>query len=245
LGISRSNYYKYRGKADRDAIDAQLIQEAFEQSKGTYGTRRLEKGLRNKGIIMNHKKVQRIKKKYDIYPQSNKVANWRGKPIQQENVKKDLVKRHFKIDGKNKVWTTDITYLIFKGRRAYLSTIRDLGTRKVVSAVISHRNDNKLVLDTLSQAIKQAVDTRGVILHSDQGFQYTSWAYKNACQKAGIRISMSRKGTPIDNSPQESFHASLKKETIYNSYYSITSLEEYEKIVLEWIQFYNTDRIRN
>ena len=75
-------------------------------------------------------------------------------------------------------------------------------------------NDNKLVIDTLNEAIAKEKDVNGLILHSDQGLQYTSYEYKAICESNGIQISMSRKGTPIDDSPIESWHALLKKETL-------------------------------
>ena len=98
-------------------------------------------------------------------------------------------------------------------------------------------------MDTLNEAIAKEKDVNGIILHSDQGFQYTSFEYKAICAAKGITISMSRKGTPIDDSPMESFHGILKKETLYNNY--ITSLEEYTALVEDWIEFYNTKRIKN
>ena len=160
----------------------------------------------------------------------------------EDNVKPDLLKRNFNTDKPNKVWDTDVTYLIYKGARAYLSTIIDLYDRKVVAYKISKYNDNKLVMDTLNEAISKRKDVHGLILHSDQGFQYTSYEYKSICESNGIQISMARKGTPIDDSPIESWHSLLKKETLYN--YNITSLEEYITLVKEWIEFYNNDRLK-
>ena len=86
-------------------------------------------------------------------------------------------------------------------------------------------------------------DVKGLIIHSDQGFQYTSYEYKAVCESNGIQISMGRKGTPIDDSPIESWHALLKKETLYNN--NITSLQEYIQLVEEWILFYNTTRLKS
>lgn len=240
LDISRQTYYKIRQIPDKDLDDFQLIKSVFESSKGTYGIRRIEKGLKQQGILMNHKKIEHLMKKYSLHPRYLKKRPWRKYRRVEENVKHDLVKRHFHPEKPRQIWTTDITYLILKGRKAYLSSIRDLNTGNIISFKISHRNDNPLVLDTLEAALKEVQP--GLILHSDQGFQYTSWAYKNVCQANGIRISMSRKGTPIDNSPQESWHALLKKETLYNSHYA--TLENYVQEVIEWIHFYNTDRIR-
>ena len=223
---------------DKDYDEYLLIKEIFDESKCTYGYRRIEKGLLKKwGLIMNHKKIQRIMKKY-----TKRVKNKSYKRI-EENVKPNLVNRNFNTNAPNKIWTTDITYLIFNNKRAYLSTILDLYDRKIVAYKISDRNDLKIVIDTLNEAIQKRKNVQGVILHSDQGFQYTSFQYKKICESNGITISMSRKGTPIDDSPMESFHSILKKETFYNN--DITNLKEYIDIVKDWLMFYNTVRIKN
>ena len=98
------------------------------------------------------------------------------------------------------------------------------------------------MMDTVIKAFKKEKNVSGLIIHSDQGFQYTSFEYKALCASKGVIISMSRKGTPIDDSPMESWHGILKKETLYNN--DITSLEQYVKLVEEWIKFYNTSRIK-
>ncbi len=243
LNIGIKNYYKYRYKVDNDYYDYLLIKNIFDESKWTYGYRRIEEGLKIKyGVIINHKKIRRLMSKYNIKPiYMKRIKPFNYKRI-EENVKPNLVNRKFKVETSNKIWTTDITYLIFGNKRAYLSTILDLYDRKVVSYKISNRNDNKLVIDTLNEAIKKRQDVKGLIIHSDQGFQYTSYQYKKICESNGITISMSRKGTPIDDSPMESFHSILKKETLYNN--DIISLENYIELVINWISFYNTDRIR-
>ena len=244
LEISKRTYYKYRNAEDIDYYDYLIIKEIFDESKGTYGYRRITEGLMIKyGVIFNHKKVQRIMNKYNIKPKyAKKKQNQAYKRI-EENVKPNLLQRNFKVNHKNKVWVTDITYLIYKGKRAYLSTILDLYDRKVVAYQISKFNNNQLVIDTLNEAIRKRKDVHGLIIHSDQGFQYTSFEYKAICESNGIQISMSRKGTPIDDSPMESFHGILKKETLYNN--DITSLQEYIDLVQEWIEFYNTKRLKN
>ena len=245
LNISPKTYYKYRNKEDPDYYDYLIIKEIIDDSKGTYGYRRIVEGLKIKyGVIMNGKKVLRIMKKYNLMPEYIRKAKRKNKNERiEDNVKPNLLNRNFSTDAPNKVWDTDVTYLIFKGSRAYLSTIIDLYDRKVVAYKISKRNDNKLVIDTLNEAISKRKDVSGLIIHSDQGFQYTSYEYKAICESYGITISMSRKGTPIDDSPIESWHALLKKETLYNN--NITSLEEYLKMVEEWIEFYNTKRLKN
>ena len=245
LDISKNTYYRYRNAEDKDYYDYLLIKEIFEESKCTYGYRRVFEGLKIKyGVILNHKKIARIMTKYNLKPEYIKRLrpNTTYKRI-QDNVRPNLVKRQFNANKPNKVWVTDITYLIFNNKRLYLSTILDLFDRKVVAYKISKFNNITLVIDTLNEAISKRKNVYGTILHSDQGFQYTSYEYKAICESNGILISMSRKGTPIDDSPMESWHGILKKETLYNN--NISSLEEYQAIVEDWIEFYNTKRLKN
>ena len=244
LEISKRTYYKYRNSEDKDYYDYLIIKEIFDNSKGTYGYRRITEGIKIKyGVIFNHKKVARIMNKYHLKPEYIKRIRPNNYKRIEENVKPNLVKRNFNTDEPNKIWVTDITYLIYNNKRMYLSTILDLYDRKVVAYKISKFNNNQLVIDTLNEAISKRKDVFGLILHSDQGFQYTSYQYKAICNSNNIQISMSRKGTPIDDSPVESFHGILKKETLYNN--NITSLQEYQKLVEDWILFYNTSRLKS
>lgn len=244
LGISRQTYYKYRKTIDKDYYDYLEIKEVFEEGREMYGYRRIKKALLLKhGLIVNHKKILRIMKKYNIkvrYKDIYKKSYM--KKIVELNIKPNLLNRNFISEKKNQKWSTDITYIIHNGRRAYLSSIMDLYTKNIIAYNISYKFDNKLVIDTLNEALSKQKDVTGVILHSDQGVQYTSYEYKQVCESNGINISMSKKATPADNAPIESFHANLKRETLYS--YDITSLKEYIELVKDWILFYNTDRIR-
>ena len=123
LEISKRTYYKYRAAEDKDYYDYLLIKEVFDESKGTYGYRRICEGLLIKyGVIFNHKKVQRIMNKYHLMPKYHKKLN-KTKYIRIEsNVMPNLLKRNFKATKPNQKWTTDITYLIYKEKRLYLST---------------------------------------------------------------------------------------------------------------------------
>ena len=244
LNISKRTYYKYRNNEDKDYYDYLIIKEVFEDSKCTYGSRRIVEGLKIKyGVIINRKKVQRIMNKYYLKPKYYKEPKYdNNKKRLEENVRPNFLKRNFKTDKPNQKWCTDVTYLVYNNQRAYLSSIIDLYYMKIVAYQISRFNNNKLVMDTLNQALAKRKDVYGCILHSDQGFQYTSNEYKTICLDKGIIISMSSKGSPVDNSPIESWHSLLKKEVLYTN--TITSLSEYIALVEEWIEFYNTTRIK-
>ena len=181
------------------------------------------------GVIFNHKKIARIMKKYSLKPEYIKrIRNSGGYKKIQENVRPNLVKRNFNTEKKNQIWCTDVTYLTFGNKRAYLSTIIDLYDRRVVAYKISRFNNLQFVIETLNEAIQKEGNIKDLILHSDQGSQYTSNQYKEICLANGIQISMSRKGTPI---------------TLYNN--QIKSLDEYIHLVEDWIIFYNTKRLKN
>ncbi len=192
LNISPKTYYKYRSKEDLDYYDYLIIKEIFDENKRTYGYRRIVDGLLQKyGVVMNGKKVLRIMKKYNLMAEYIRKAKIKHKNERiEDNVKPNLLNRNFTTDAPNKVWDTDVTYLIFKGSRAYLSTIIDLYDRHVISYVISKRNDLKLVMDTLNQALTKEKDVHGLIIHSDQGFQYTSYEYKVSFLRSECQLSI-------------------------------------------------------
>ncbi len=240
LEIKRSTYYKYRNTKDPDYTMYLHIKEEFDKSKGTYGYRRVTIALNNKwGKKINEKKVRRIMRKYGIKPKYVKRYKYNvDRKVLIGNVQPDLIKRNFNQEG----WVTDITYLLWGNKRAYLSTILDLKTRDVISYKLSRKNDIKLVMDTLIEAIGKRKDLNGLILHSDRGYQYTSNIYRNVCISNGILVSHCRKGNPLDNSIIENFHSLLKKETLHNNDYA--SIKKYIQSVEDWIYFYNNSRIR-
>ena len=160
LGMTRQNYYKYRNTIDRDYYDYLEIKRVFEEGKELYGARRIKKALlESTGWIINLKKVRRIVKKYDLKVRYHKVFRTnQNKKRLEENVRPNLVKRNFVANKQNQIRSTDITYIIHNGKRAYLSSIMDLYTRNIIAYKISYRMDNKLVMDTLNEAIRKQKD---------------------------------------------------------------------------------------
>ena len=124
----------------------------------------------------------------------------------------NLLNRDFEATAPLQKLVTDITYLPFGQKQLYLSSIQDLYNGEIIAYSIGDCQDTDFVLDTLAQLHHLP---EGCTLHSDQGAVYTSYDYQQAVKAKGITMSMSRKGTPADNAPIESFHSVLKSETFY------------------------------
>ncbi|MDY8049735.1 IS3 family transposase, partial [Paenibacillus polymyxa] len=152
----------------------------------------------------------------------------------------NLLKRQFHAEAPLQKLVTDITYLPFGGKMLYFSSILDLYNGEIVAYSIADKQDTSLVLDTLNQLPKRT----NMLLHSDQGSVYTSQAYQAAVKGKGITMSMSRKGTPADNAPIESFHSTLKSETFYLEDLICTTTAIVVQTVRDYVTYYNSIRIQ-
>ncbi len=192
------------------------------KKKKCYGYRRLKIAIEKEvRWIINHKKLLKLIKNYNIRANWVKYIHRKNTDRSYENLldaKYNLLQRNFRAEKINQKWVTDITYIkIYKQKYfLYLSTIIDLYDKRIIAYEISFKNNTELVMNTLLKAVKNK-KLNGLILHSDQGIQYRTTKYNKFCENLGIRISMSRKGTPLDNAVIESFHSILKKETIYQN----------------------------
>ncbi|SYX83682.1 Integrase catalytic subunit [Paenibacillus alvei] len=159
---------------------------------------------------------------------------------QTAHIAEHLLKRKFQADAPMQKLVTDITYLPYGGKTLYLSSILDLYNGEIVAYSIADKQDTSFVLDTLNQLPARS----NMMLHSDQGSVYTSLVYQEAIKAKGITMSMSRKGTPADNAPIESFHSTLKSETFYLEKITCTTTAIVEQIVRDYITYYNLNRIQ-
>ncbi|GGG20265.1 transposase [Paenibacillus abyssi] len=157
-----------------------------------------------------------------------------------ERVGENLLKRDFQAEKPNQKWVTDITQYRVADSWLYLSAIKDLFNNEIVAYQLGLRNDNQLVLRTFEKAFEKQKDVTGLIVHSDQGFQYTSHAYHDMLPQAGTQISMSRRGNCHDNASMESFFSHLKTEGLY--LYDIRTIEEAQRRIESYIKFYNEAR---
>nr|WP_241158320.1 IS3 family transposase [Cohnella candidum] len=241
VGVSRSGYYAYvkRMDVDKDKAAKQLVRATFERYKGIYGYRQVQLFLhQDHGIWINHKKVLRlmqgmglrskIRRKYRPYSRTWNIG---------DRVARNILDRQFRADAPNQKWVTDITQYRVGDSWLYLSAIKDLCQNEIVAHHISESNDTELVLQTFAKAFETEKDVTGLIVHSDQGTQYTSYKYHDMLPKVGAQISMSRRGNCYDNASMESFFSHLKAEGLYP--YDIRTFEEAQRRIDEYIHFYN------
>lgn len=243
FGVSRSGYYAWRKRKDKPDADetlGRLIRDCQEKTKYTYGYRRVRLWLlRETGLSISHKAVLRLMRKYNLLAQIR-----RPRPLYQRQRRfqtyENKLERNFLAGSPNQKWVTDISYIHTKEGVLYLSAIKDLYDNFIVAYDVGTVQDNALVYRTIQNAHKEVAD--GLILHSDQGFQYTSRGYSNLLKRYSILPSMSRAGTPLDNAPAENFFGTLKAECIYRQ--KIQSIDQAKELIDEYIYFYNYERIQ-
>lgn len=243
--IPRSTYYYYSKQfdnpVDKDSDIKAAIRKAYDNSKGRYGYRRITLELRNRGIIVNHKKVQRLMRKMGIFcrVRMKKYNSFKG---EVGRIAPNLLERDFKADKPNEKWATDVTEFALFGIKLYLSPIIDLFNGEVVAYNLSRHPNLMQITDMLNKAFAKIPDNTNLILHSDQGWQYQHKNYQQMLKDKGIRQSMSRKGNCLDNACAENFFSLLKTELLYLQ--EFISVEHFIAELHEYIAWYNEKRIK-
>jgi transposase InsO family protein len=152
----------------------------------------------------------------------------------------NILNRDFRQDTPYKVFCTDITYLPFNGRLAYFSAVKDIASGELVGWNLSRHIGMEVVMDTLEHMKStHGQSLENVLIHSDQGFHYTSPRYINMVKSFGMVQSMSRKGRCIDNAPMESFFGHLKDDVDYQD---CKTFEELLMLITEYVRYYNNER---
>ena len=246
FGISRSGYYDYVKRQrlpDRDTNVAEWIRQCQQESRKTYGYRRVWLWLRARNIHRNPKTILRIMQKYELLSEIRRRRKW-VQMGQQLHKYENLLNRQFSADRPNHKWVTDISYIHTGQGVLYLSMIRDLYDNSIVAYKTASQQTVNLVLDTIRLAMKKEKNrvAAELQLHSDQGFQYTSQGYFNLTQSYGITPSMSRRGNCYDNAMAENFFSILKTECIYRL--KPKTLDEARILIDDYIYFYNNQRIQ-
>ena len=253
-GVSRSGYYAWLSAAaaralqeERDRADFDLILTAYKMHGYPKGAKGIYMTLLHMDppVIMNIKKIRRLMEKFHLScpvrgPNPHRQL---AKAIRTNNVADNLLQREFEAYGPRMVLLTDITYIPFDGRFAYLSTILDAFTKQILSYVLS----SSLEVDFVLQTVEQLMAEHGIsfhaetILHSDQGCHYTGHKFINILHDKKLRRSMSRRGNCWDNAPQESFFGHMK-DYISPKLEKCTGFEQVKLVVDDYMDVYNSRR---
>lgn len=247
LGVSNSGYYRWiSAEPSKRKLENKMLKEkiceSYKGSKERYGSPRIAKELQAQGINVSRPRVARIMQKEGL--QARKKRKFKVTTDSKHNFKiaENKLDRNFEPGQIAKAWVSDITYIATEEGWLYLTTVIDLGDRKVIGWSLS---DSMATDNTVLPALRMAVMNRavqpGLIFHSDRGVQYACTAFTNALRSHQMVQSMSGKGNCWDNAVAESFFKSMKVECVYN--YKFKTREEAELVIFEYIEvWYNRQR---
>jgi putative transposase len=246
LQVSRSGYYAWRsaGPSKRSKDDATLtaiMKKLHAQARGNPGVRRMRAGLAALGHRLSHKRVYRLMKAAGLRGRHPRA--WKRTTIGGDDPvgAPDRIGQVFFAGRANEKWCGDVTYVKTWDGWAYLATVIDLYSRRIVGWAIADHMRTELVTAALNMAITRRRPPAGVIFHSDRGAQYTSIDFARYCRRHKIRRSLGRAGTCYDNAVSESTFATYKKELIHTRPWP--TIADLKRETSDWIEnYYNTTR---
>jgi len=246
LSVHRSGYYAWLKEpaSDRDRDDQRLlglIKHSWLESGSVYGHRKVTTDLRELGETCSRHRVARLMKSEGLRAMVGYGRRPRPLSGPVGSVAKNVLARGFKVSEPNRAWVTDITYIRTYDGFMYLAVVLDLFSRQVVGWATRPTQHTELVLQALLAAVWRRKPNPGLLLHSDQGTQFTSEDWQSFLREHDIVCSMSRRGNCHDNAAMESFFQLLKRERIKRRIYS--NHDEARADVFQYIEmFYNPKR---
>ena len=223
MGVSRSAYYDWEPKSDE--IDSekwhltQKMKALFDESNDSLGSRQMMKQLRKEGFTIGRYRTRTLMREGGLVVRRKKRFVVTTDSNHADPIADNLLDRQFIQTEKNKVWTTDITYLWTMQGWVYLAVVLDLYSRRIVGWSMDEHMETSLIKRALNMAINLRQPGEGLLHHSDRGSQYASKAYRRLLADNGMVCSMSRKGNCWDNAPTERFFSSLKREWVTGNIY--------------------------
>ena len=246
--LARSTYYYQLKQLDGVDKDQELkteIQAIYNDHKGNYGYRRIHLELRNRGYLVNHKRVQRLMKVLNLQAkmrQKRKYSSHKGDVGKKAD---NLVQRQFEASRPMEKCYTDVTEFAIPNstQKLYLSPVLDGFNSEIIAYHLSTSPNLEQVKSMLKQAFTENY-YENTVLHNDQGWQYQHASYHQFLESKGIQASMSRKGNSPDNGMMESFFGILKSEMFYGYEEAFQSLKQLEQAIVDYIDYYNNKRIK-
>ena len=248
IKLARSTYYYHLKQLDKPDKDQELkakIQSIFIEHKGNYGYRRIHLELRNRGYLVNHKRVQRLMKVLNLQAKMRQKRKYSSHKGDVGKKAENLIQRQFEGSKTMEKCYTDVTEFAIPAstQKLYLSPVLDGFNSEIIAYNLSTSPNLEQVKTMLEQAFTEK-HYENTILHSDQGWQYQHDSYHQFLESKGIQASMSRKGNSPDNGMMESFFGILKSEMFYGYEKSFQSLKQLEQAIVDYIDYYNNKRIK-
>lgn len=247
--VSRSGFYGWQARptsatAARRQVLAVKVKAIFDQSRGTYGARRVAVVLRHAGERISRRLVGHLMDLQGLTPAAPRPWRRTTFPDQTGAAYPDLVRRDFTAQAPGTKLVGDITYVATWEGWLYLATVIDCHNRKVIGWAMAEHMRASLVADALEMAATNVRFAPGAVYHSDRGAQYTSTEFAKTCKRLGVTQSMGRTGVCWDNALAESFFASLKNELVYRTVFP--TRQKARKAIAEYIEvFYNRQRLHS
>jgi len=246
LGVCRSWYYKWRGgalppSAERRRRLAAEIRRLFELHEGKYGSPRITDGLRDEGWRVSENTVAASMREQGLVARRKRRRRSTTRPGKGRWRAPDLVNRDFPAQKINQKWFGDGTEIGTDEGKLHLASVLDMGSRRVLGFALSEQHNAQLAYGALTMAVAvRGGAVPGVILHTDQGSEYTARSFQAACQRLSITQSMGRPGSALDNAVIESWHSTLEFELRRLEHF--TTRQAARAKVAAWIEDYNTTR---
>ena len=246
LGVSQAWFYKWRSgalppRAERRGLLAAEIARLFGAHHGKYGSPRITADLRDAGWAVSENTVAAVMREQHLAARPKKRRRSLTRPGKGRWRAPDLVKRDFTAGQINQKWFGDGTEIITGQGKLYLASVLDVASRRILGFALSEHHDAQLAYGALAMAAAvRGGQITGVILHTDQGSEYTAGFFRTACTRLGIRQSMGRPGSALDNAVIESFHSTLEFEL--RSVEDFPTKSRARTRVAAWIDEYNTIR---
>ncbi|WP_153297065.1 IS3 family transposase [Streptococcus pneumoniae] len=248
--LARSTYY-YQLKQldgvdkDKDKEIKTEIQAIYNEHKGNYGYRRIHLELRNRGYLVNHKRVKGLMKVLNLQAKMRQKRKYSSHKGDVGKKAENLIQGQFEGSKTMEKCYTDVTEFAIPAstQKLYLSPVLEGFNSEIIAYNLSTSPNLEQVKSMLEQAFTEKY-YENTILHSDQGWQYQHDSYHQFLEGKGIQASMSRKGNSQDNGMMESFFGILKSEMFYGYEKSFQSLKQLEQAIVDYIDYYNNKRIK-
>ncbi len=243
LGVSQSWFYQWKdGKLQPRAARPERLKAGiaalFAAREGKDGSPRITAALREAGWRVSENTVAGLMRQMGLAARRRRRRKATTRPGKGRWRAPDLVGRKFAAPGINRRWYGDGTEIVTGEGKLYLDSVLDMGSRRILGFALGEHHDTELAYGALAMAVAvRGGAVPGVVFHSDQGSEYTARAFRQACTRAGVRQSMGRPGSALDNAVIESWHSTLEFEL--RSLRTFATRAGARTAVAAWIEDYN------